>query len=453
MTGTPTPTRPEVHAPGPWAFPEPSEHTVGDGIRLLVHDLPGQYVVAVRVVVPLTLAEEPREREGVASVTARLLDEGTATHTAEELAEELERAGVALGAGVSDSALSVDLDVPQRLLPRALELLREVLAEPVFPQEEVQRLVRSRLAEIEQERASAAHRAARELIATLWDAGERASRPTAGTAETVGAITRADVVRYHAERIGPQGATVVVAGDLTGLDVPALVEEHLGAWHAPEHTPPRTADAPSPAPDRVRVVIVDRPGAVQSEIAVACPAVDRSVQPSWAPYPVLSFLVGGSPSARIDAVLREDKGWTYGIRSAFRPRRRGGSFVVSGSVRADVTAPALAELARILTDVGAGWREEEVRSGVDYVAGTAPGRYATADAVADESASLALEGLPTSFTTANLEATRALTGEALTDAWHRVVDGRWTVVVVGDAAAIREPVEALGLGPVTLVER
>jgi zinc protease len=376
-------SRPDVTAPAPWTFPVPTEHLLGNGMRVLVHDLPGQYVLSLRVVVPAALSSEPAGKEGVGAMTARLLDEGTARHGSEEFAELMERHGMVLGAGVSDGGLLVDVDVPQRHLATAAALVTEALAEPVFPEEEVRRILRNRLAEIEQERASSAHRAARELARTLWDPADRASRPTAGSTESIGALSRDDLVEFHATRLGPQGATVVVAGDLTGVDVVAVLDATLGTWSAPRHQPVPRPVAPVPAPDAARVVVVDRPGSVQTEMAVGRPGPDRSTPDGWAPYPVLSFVLGGSPSARIDAVLREDKGYTYGIRSSFRPRVAGGSFVTSGSVRSEVTGEAVEILLGILDGARDGFTDAEVRSGVDYVAKTAPGRYATADAVAD----------------------------------------------------------------------
>ena len=149
----------------------------------------------------------------------------------------------------------------------------------------------------------------------------------------------------------------------------------------------------------------------------------------WAAYPVLSFLVGGSPSARVDAVLREEKGYTYGIRSGFRPRRVGGLFVTAGSVRADVAVPALELLLGILDGARDGFTSEETRRGVDFVAKTAPGRYATADAIADEAATMAMDGLTTDFTTELLGKVRALTPDALTQAYREVVDGSWTCLL------------------------
>jgi predicted Zn-dependent peptidase len=201
------------------------------------------------------------------------------------------------------------------------------------------------------------------------------------------------------------------------------------------------------------VVVVDRPGAVQTEIAVGCPGPDRSTPHGWAPYPVLSFVVGGSPTSRVDAVLREEKGYTYGIRTSFRPRVAGGTFVAQGSVRSEVTAEATELLLGILDTARDGFTDAELRTGTDFVSRTAPGRYATADAIADESAALALEGLPVDFTTRTLRDVAALSADDLRTAYRRVVDGEWSVVLVGDAEQIVPALDGRVPGPVTTVDR
>jgi predicted Zn-dependent peptidase len=189
---------------------------------------------------------------------------------------------------------------------------------------------------------------------------------------------------------------------------------------------------------------------VQTEFAVGGAGPDRRVE-GWAAYPVLSFVIGGSPTARLDAVLREDKGYTYGIRSSFRPRRRGGLFMTTGSVRADVTAEALRLLVGLLNAAREGFSEEEVRAGVDFLGKTAPGRYATADSIADEAATMALDDLDTAFTTRTLREMCDLTPPDLVTAYARFADGAWTIVLVGDASVITEEVKSLGLGDVSVV--
>ncbi len=442
--------RPQVSPPEPWAFPEAQRSELANGLGVVSYDIPGQYVISVCLAVPMPLEREPRDREGIATIMARTLDEGTALHTAEEFAELLERKGIALGAGVSDAGLVVNLDVSKRHLSEALDLLSQAVREPAFPADEVSRHIKIRLAEIDQERAVPGQRAAIEFIATYFDADERASRPTAGTKATVSVITPADLVAFHAANVVPSGATVAIAGDLSDLDVASEIEQALGSWSggAAEPVEPREA---ARALDATRVVFLDRPGSVQTEFYVGCPGPDHSVEDGWAPYQVLGFVVGGSPSARVDAVLREEKGFTYGIRSGFRPRRRGGMFLTSGSVRADSTVEALGLLLDILDTAREGFTAQETKAGVDFIGRTAPGRYATADAVAEEAAGLSLEGLTTDFTTENLLALAEVDAASLAAAYGRYVNGEWTVVVVGDASLYAEGVRGLDRGEVSVL--
>ena len=442
--------RPEVSPPEPWSFPEAQRSVLVNGLGVVSYDIPGQYVISVRLAVPMSLDRELRDREGIATIMARTLDEGTARHSAEEFAELLERKGIALGAGVSELGLMVDVDVSKRHLSVALDLLRQALREPAFFANEVSRHVKIRLAEIDQERALPGQRAAIEFVATYFDADERASRPTAGTKETVSAITPQDLVAFHAANVGPAGATVVIAGDLSDLDVVAEIEGALGSWSTAAVGPTEPREA-ARAADATRIAFLDRPGSVQTEFYVGCPGPERSVEGGWAPYQVLGFVVGGSPNARIDSVLREEKGFTYGVRSGFRPRRRGGLFLTSGSVRADATVEALGLLLDILGKAREGFTPEETQVGVDFIGKTAPGRFATADAVADEAAALSLEGLTTEFTTANLLALADVDAATLTAAYGRFVTGDWTVVIVGDATLYADGVRDLNAGQVTVL--
>ncbi len=444
--------RPEVAAPQPYALPVPTRFRLANGALGLAYDLPGQYVLSVRLAVPMPLRVEPRDLEGVATIMARTLDEGTARHTSVEFARLMERRGVAIGCGVGDSGLSVELDVAKHHLAYGLDLMRQCLAEPAFPAEEVARQVATRLAEIEQERSVASHRAAAEFATTFYSPKGRSSRPVGGTADTVSAITRDAVVAFHAEHVAPAEATIVVAGDLAGVDVVAELDASLGRWVTLEtYRSPGPWQATPQADDRARIVVVDRPGSVQTELMIGAPGPDRRHPGGWAPFPLLGFLVGGSPTARIDAVLREDKGYTYGIRSTFRPRRRGGVFITAGSVRSEVTGDALRLLLEVLEGGCEGFTQDEVDQAAQFLVLTAPSRYATADTIADEAASLSFDELDTGFTSRNLVEVAQMDADRAGAAYREFVDGRWTVVLVGDASSFLEDVRALGRGDVTVV--
>lgn len=263
--------RPNVVAPQPYSLPTPTRFRLSNGAKGLAYDLPGQYVLSVRMAIPMPLRVEPREVEGVATIMARTLDEGTARHTSVAFARLLERRGVAIGCGVGDSGLSVELDVAKHNLAYGLDLLRQCLAEPAFPEDEVARQIATRLAEIEQERSVASHRAAAEFAATFFDPDARAARPVGGTADTVAAISREAVVAFHARHVAPAEATVVVAGDLAGLDVVSEVEATLGQWQTP-------AGYLSPGPGNPRCSPRIAPGSSSSTGPARCRPSSWSVR-------------------------------------------------------------------------------------------------------------------------------------------------------------------------------
>lgn len=440
--------RPQVRRPRPWSFPEAaSTSRLSCGMDLVTYQMPGQHVVAVQLVSPLPLDTEPREVEGVTTIMARTMDEGAGGRDAEEMAEALERSGAALSAATGERGIAVDLDVPARRFAVAAPLFADVVVRPHLGEAEIARQVRARLAEIDQEDADPGSRAAREFAATYYSPAVRASRPTAGRRETVAAITSEAARARHAQ-LSPHGSTIVVAGDLRGVDVEGVLDAAFADWTGT--TEPLAPEPLVRAEDAERIVVVDRPGSVQSELYLGCTGPDRRVAGGWAPFPVLAYLIGGSPNARLDAVLREDKGFTYGMRASARPRTDGGLFLVSGSVRTEVTGEALALTLDILDGAVRGFSAEETTAGVDFLSLTAPGRFATSDAVAGEAASRALDGLGTAHTSQVLADTLTLTPERLQRAFTEHTDRRWSVIVVGDAAAITESLAPLGR-PVTVV--
>lgn len=463
------PPRPDVAPPAPWEFPVPRRTRLdagrdpaldtgrgpGTGLTVLAFHVPGQHVLSVRLGIPAPLSSEPTGLEGVALIMARCIDEGSQRHTAEELAELMERRGIALGCGIGERGVVVDVDVAAPHLEPALELLTECLTEPTFPDREVRRHVRHRLADIAHELADPASRAALEFITTYFDPTDRASRPSGGSRSSVAAVTPESVRAFHRVAVQPDGATLVVAGDLAGVDLDGAIGRTVGAWSAPGPAEALArqvqADPGVRAPDAGRTVFVDRPGSVQTELYVGRPGPARRDPFGWGTYQVLSLVLGGSPQSRIDRVLREDKGYTYGIRAVFRPRASTGVLAVSGSVRAEVTAPALEALMEVLELTGSDLTDTELADAAAYVARTAPGRYATADAVAAEAVSLALDGLDTAFVSDSLAQARALDPSVARDAWDAHRQQPWTIVLVGDAAAHADAVSALGVGPVTVV--
>ena len=450
MTKPALPAPSTIPEPAPWSFPEPERFTLANGLAVQAFDMPGQHVLSLQLGMPAPLSGEPRELEGIGLIMARCLDLGTSLHSADEIAELLARKGIALHAWVGERGIVAEIDTIGRNLPEALALFVECLTQASFPEAEVRREVRHRLADIGQDRADPGSLAGLEFIRTYFDPADRASRPAGGSPETIGRITAEDVRAYHAATLHPDGAILAVAGDLTDINLEQALQEAFAAWPSnPEHRPPQS-DPGTRAQDAGRIVFLDRPGSVQTELQVGGPGPDRRDPLGWGPYQALSFAVGGSPQARIDSVLREERGYTYGIRAGFRARSHGGLFTAMGSVRSEVTAEAVGALLDILDLQGKDLTDAELAHASGYQARTAPGRFATGDVVAGEAVSLALDGLDVDFVTRTIAQVRDLDPNTARQAWDRHRGAPWTMVLVGDATHA-DAVRALGRGPVEVI--
>ncbi|MFF8845109.1 M16 family metallopeptidase [Streptomyces sp. NPDC015127] len=440
----------------PWAFPAPERGTLDNGLTVLRCDRPGQKVVAVEILLGAPLEAEPEGLDGVATIMARALSEGTDKHSAEEFAAELERCGATLDSLADHPGVRVSLEVPASRLPKALGLLADALRAPAFAAGEVDRLVRNRLDEIPHEMANPARRAAKQLSKELFPSPLRVSRPRQGTEETVARIDSAAVRAFYEEHVRPATSTVVVVGDLSGIDVDAVLADTLGAW-----TGDKAATRPVPAitaDDTGRVFIVDRPGAVQTQLLIGRTGPDRH-DSVWPAQVLGTYCLGGTLTSRLDRVLREEKGYTYGVRAFGQvllsaPDGSGASMLaISGSVDTPNTGPALEDLWKVLRTLAAeGLTDAERDVAVQNLVGVAPLKYETAASVAATLADQVEQHLPDDYQ-AQLYARLAATGTV--EATAAVVSAfpvdRLVTVLVGDAAQIEAPVRALGIGEVTVV--
>lgn len=439
----------------PWAFPAPERGTLANGLTVLRCHRPGQQVVAVEIFLAAPLDAEPEGLDGVATIMARALTEGTDKHSAEEFAAELERCGATIDAHADHPGVRISLEVPVSRLPKALSLLAEALRAPAFADSEVERLVRNRLDEIPHEQANPSRRAAKQLSKELFPASARMSRPRQGTEETVAAIDAAAVRAFYEAYVCPATTVAVVVGDLAGTDLDAILADTLGDWTGntaePRPMPPITAD------DTGRVVIVDRPGAVQTQLLIGRIGADRHDR-VWAAQVLGTYCLGGTLTSRLDRVLREEKGYTYGVRAFGQVLRSGpdggaAMLAISGSVDTPNTGPALDDLWKVLRTLAAeGLTDAERETAVQNLVGVAPLKYETAAAVAGTLADQVEQFLPDDYQ-AQLYALLAETGtvEATAAVVNAFPADRLVTVLVGDAAQIEEPVRALGIGEVTVV--
>jgi predicted Zn-dependent peptidase len=443
--------RPSAGVPRPYAFPPFARMRLDNGLTVLVVDLPGRPLVDASLIIGSGAADEPEELAGATVLMARALTEGTERYSAVELVEAAERLGASLHAEAGWDATTISADVPAERLAGTLDLMVEVAARPTFPADEVARLRDERLNDLLQARADPRRRAEEAFVETIYAASSPYRRPSAGTRETV---ERLDAVAVRAEldrRFDPAGMTLIIGGDLTGLDAAALAAERFGGWRPnAAATDPSATDAAAASAER-RIRVIHRPGDVQTEIRIGHPGVPRRI-PDFHATAVMSAILGGLFNSRLNRKLREEKGYTYGAGAGFDFRLAAGPFAARAAVATDVTVPAVVDMLAELDRIGAGPVEDsELAAARDYLVGVFPLRFETPGAVVGALSGLVIQRLPDDELARYRPSIEAVTPDAvLAAARAHVHPEAAAIVLVGDADGFLPALEAAGLGRVTV---
>ncbi len=432
--------RPEVAAPPRWRFGHPDQFWLENGLKVVLCHRPGQLVAAACLSLDTPLTDEPEQIEGVATILQRCLDEGTEAHPGASFAEALEDIGAILDGSVSYAASQLFLDVPLPRLADALVLLAEAVRTPELAPSEVDRHCALRLAEIDQTLAGSARSAQLGFRRASISGRYRASRMSGGTPDSVQAITASAVSSFHQRFYRPDGATLIITGDLMP-EVMRLVDDAFGDWDVPGSIELRHESPRSRRPHRW---LIDRPGAVQADIRLGTFAIDRT-DPRWPDVQIASYIVGGAFLSRLNRVLREDRGYTYGVHLVNQPMRNGGLLAVQGSFRTEVVAPAIAEAVALIDLTREPLTAAEVAQAYSFHLGSAPLRFATAQGVTQNLAALAAAGLTADFIDTNNVALGQVTPASATEALLELLPpDRLNLVVVGDAEALHGPLADIG---------
>jgi predicted Zn-dependent peptidase len=337
----------------------------------------------------------------------------------------------------------------QRLEP-ALALVAEAVLGPDFPAAEVERARAQQLAGIRQRLMDPGALASDQAARRYFAPGVPYARRQQGTPASVEAPGREELRTFAEAWYRPGGGGLVLAGDVDADEMEALAAACFGGWRG--EPPAGDAFLAEPRTRERRIWVVDRPGSVQSELRVGHVGVARS-DPDVFPLAVLNTLLGGAFTSRLNLSLRERHGFTYGVRSHFVMRRRGGSFEVHTAVGTDVTAPAVREIVTELEGlVASGPAPEEVEASRDYIAGVFPLRVESVAQVASLVTEQVVYGLDDDYHATYRDRIRGVTPEAAWEAARRHVRPQEAqIVVVGDAASVAPALEALGLGPVEVL--
>lgn len=434
---------PQPGPPRPYHFPHVERRTLANGLRVLVAENHNAPLVSMRVLVRAGADHDTKELAGLASLTADLLDEGAGDRDAIQLAEAVGLIGAALGTGADWDASYISLDVLSRNVEPAIAICADVTRRPMFPADGLERARTERLMELIQQRDEAASIAAKRFSHLIYGEGAYGNS-IAGNPESVERITNDDVVAYYRSHFRPNNVSIVIGGDIETSRAMSLIEAAFGDWE-PSEERERPVVTPR-AHEESRIYLIDRPTAVQSEIRIGHIGVPRATEDYFA-LSVMNALLGGVFNSRINMNLRERHGYTYGARSSFVFRKQPGPFVVSAPVRNEVTRESvtevLSELRRIRTgDVETG----ELEDTKSYLMGVFPATVQSSSDVAGRLLDMELYGLPVEYFDRYRENIAAVGKEEVERVAKKYIDpDRAIIVIVGNAAQVREPLVTLGL--------
>jgi predicted Zn-dependent peptidase len=437
-------------------FPDLQRHTLSNGLPVIVASRPGVPVVRASLLFDAGYAADQGRAPGTASFTTSLLDEGTHRLGALEIAARAESIGADLAAGSSlDTSFGAVSALKERL-DESLALLADVLRNPAFPPEEIERVRKEWIAAIGREKTRPEALASRLLPPLLYGNGHPYAIPFtgSGTEASIAALTRDDLVAFHRNWIRPDNATLIVVGDTSAAEVLPLLEKHFGDWKAAAGARPSKSLPAAGVPAAQRVYLVDKPGAVQSNILVGLVA-PSSTAPNRLEMDTMNAVLGGTFTSRINMNLREDKHWSYGAQSSLANARGQRPWLLSAPVQTDKTVESIREIQREVTEfVGARPATgEEIATIRNRDVRALSGRYETNASVAGAIAEMITFGWPDDYVRTLKDRIEAQADDGVrAAAVEALAPARLTWVVIGDLAKIEQPVRDLKLGAVTVLD-
>ncbi|HEY6945551.1 MAG TPA: pitrilysin family protein [Candidatus Acidoferrum sp.] len=433
--------------PGPVSplhLPIPEEFKLSNGLTVLYNERPGLPLVAAALVLRSGSGANPTDKAGLASFTARMLQQGTNTRSALQIADRAADLGASLGSRASMDSSIVSTQALTRSFPDALELLADVALHPNFPKEEIERVRKERLAALVREKDESFSVASRVMRAALYGPHHPYGYPDIGTADSLKAISRDDLLKFWQDHYFPNDAALVVTGNIKLATLKPLLEKAFSAWKEGKPTA-TTMGAPESAD--ARWILVDRPGAPQTTLECYELGAARST-PDYAPLEVMNTELGGLFSSRINMNLREAHGYTYGAGSTFAYHRQRGPFLAYSDVRTDVTAPAVTEIFNELKRIrDTQMTPEEMKLSKDSITRSMPGRFERGTDAAGTFAELFIYNLPLDYFSKLPDAVDAVTPEqAEAIAQKYIHPEKIVVVAVGDRSKIEDEMKKLNLG-------
>ena len=438
----------------PVSFPAFERATLSNGLKLIVVERPEVPVVGIKLLLDAGFAADQFARPGTANLTMSMLDEGTKTRDTLQISEQLALLGASLGAGSGLDTSSVSLSALADRLDPSLDIFADVVLNPVFPDKELERVRKSYLAALSQEKTQPTSMALRVLPKLLFGVGHAYAQPLTGTGTeaTLKALTREDLASFHQTWFRPNHATLIAVGPVSVATLKPKLEQLFRNWQ-PGEIPAKRISEVRPQPGHV-LYLVDKPGAEQSVIFAGQLIPPRST-PDDIAIEAMNNVLGGKFTARLNMNLREEKHWSYGAYSMAYDARGQRPLLAYAAVQSDKTAESLSEIRKEITDIAT--KRPATADEVALVKRSntlsLPGQWETGSAVLGSISELVEFGLPDNYWSTYADAVRSLTPEQVNRAAHDYLQpDNLLFVVVGDRAAIEPGLRKLGFDSIQLVD-
>ncbi|MEP6678118.1 MAG: pitrilysin family protein [Betaproteobacteria bacterium] len=430
-------------------LPEPATFRLANGLTVYHLQRTEVPIVHARLVVNGGIGVNPADTPGVADFAVASLEDGTTSRGALAIADALAQLGADYSASTTRDASVLNVDALAAQFPAALALFADIVRNPTFPADEIERARRSRQAGVISAREAPAALADAALRRALYGKESGYGQPTLGTEASLKRIDRAALREFWERWFHPDNAALVIVGSIDRASARALAEREFGGWSgAAAALPAPLASLPAKA-TAARIVLVERAGVNQTELRVGRVAASRA-SPDYFAMQLANEILGGGYTSRLNANLREAKGYTYGAFSRFEFGRMPAPFVAATAVRADATAPAVKEIDRELARMrSAAPSPREFAKARDGVVRSLPGAFETNAGIAGAFATLFVYGLPpTYYVTLPAKFGAVPASEVLTVSKRYLDPAQMVVVAVGEPAALAAASDALGLAPI-----
>lgn len=434
--------RPDAKPAPAISLPDIQKTSLSNGLQVWLveqHELP---TFAFNLVVQAGSDHDPVTMPGLATMTADVLDEGTTTRDALAISEELESMGASINVNAGTDGSFMTLNALSKHLDRALAVFSDVLLNPSFPEKEFDRLKKQRLTSLIQQKSQPATIANNAFSFLLYGSNHPYGNNSFGTEASINAMTRDDLMKFYQTYYTPTNATLIIVGDLKLSDIASKLEASLQAWAKKDVSPLTLTSAP--VIDKMRIYLIDKPGAAQSEIRVGYPALSRNT-PDFFPVLTMNRMLGGQFSSRINMNLREKHGYTYGARSGFSFYKNPGPFVATAPVVTEKTDSSLKELLYEINLMREqGMSEDELKFVKNGLIGGFALTFETPGQIAGALQGIVLYGLPDDYFATYLQNIERVSMDDVQRVAKQYLDtSKMLALIVGDLAKIKSGVVSL----------